>query len=151
MALDLFYSFNLLKLINMEKFESNFFMKIGNFFFGVGFHYKTGGIRAVYNYYKVDVKFWWFKWKYLHSKKFRNKIVGKDGVGELFGKAVIETVLFNKPIDYKYIYDNLTDEQKVKFKANMEKALQKTIKENNITDEKEIENLRSMFNFNDEK
>jgi hypothetical protein len=32
----------------------------------------------------------------------------------------------------------------------MEKALQKVIKKNNITDEKEIENLRKMFDFENE-
>ena len=31
-------------------------MKIGNFFFNVGFIYKTGGIKAVWNYYNIAIK-----------------------------------------------------------------------------------------------
>ena len=41
----------------MEKFESNLFMKIGNFFFNVGLNYKTGGIKAVWHYYHFAIKF----------------------------------------------------------------------------------------------
>ena len=40
-----------------------------------------------------------------------------------------------------------SEEDKAKFKEHMEEALQKVIKENSITDEKEIENLRKMFDF----
>jgi hypothetical protein len=132
----------------MEKFESNLFMKIGNFFFNVGFNYKTGGIKAVYRYYNIAFKLKIFKWRYTHSKKFRDNLIkGDNNLSNLFGKAIIEQLFFNKPIDYKAIYNTFTDEEKVKFKTNTEEALQKVIKDNNIIDEKEIENLRKMFDF----
>jgi len=87
----------------------------------------------------------------MHSKKFRdNFIKGDNHLSNVFGKAIIEGFFFNKPIDYKAIYNTFTDEEKTKFKTNMEEALQKVIKEHNITDEKEIENLRKMFDFEDE-
>lgn len=136
----------------MEKFDNNLFMKIGNWFFINGLHYKTGGIKAVYNYYRIGFTLKWFRWRYKHSKSFRDKVIKTSNeAGELFGRMIIENVFLGKPIDYKYLYDSLTDEQKVTFNENVEKAIQMTIKEHNITDENEIENLRNMFNFDDKK
>ena len=132
----------------METFESNLFMKIGNFFFNIGLNYKAGGIKAVYRYYNIAFKLKIFKWRYTHSKKFRDKIIKADNsVSSMFSRAIIEQMFFNKPIDYKSIYNTFSEEDKAKFKEHMEEALQKVIKENSITDEKEIENLRKMFDF----
>ena len=135
----------------MEKVKDNLFMKIGNFFFTIGFSYSIGGIKGVYMHYRIALKLKIFKWRYKHSKKFRdNFIKGNNHLSNVFSKAIIEGLFFNKPVDYKAIYNTFTDEEKTKFKANMEDALQKVIKEYNITDEKEIENLRKMFNFENE-
>lgn len=132
----------------METFESNIFMKIGYFFFNVGCNYKTGGIKAVWHYYNIAIKLKIFKWRYTHSKKFRDKLIkGNNNFSNSVGKAIIEQIFFNKPIDYKSIYDTFSEEDKAKFKEHIEEALQKSIKEYNITDEKEIENLRKMFDF----
>jgi hypothetical protein len=132
----------------MEKFDSNLFMKVGNFFFNVGLNYKAGGIKAVYRYYKVAFKLKIFKWRYTHSKKFRDNLIkGNNNLSNLFGKAIIEQMFFNKPIDYKGIYNTFSEEDKAKFKEHMEEALKCTVEKYNITDEKEIENLRKMFDF----
>ena len=132
----------------MEKFDSNLFMKIGNFFFNVGLNYKAGGIKAVYRYYNIAFKLKIFKWRYTHSKKFRDKIIKDDNsVSSMFGRAIIEQMFFNKPIDYKSIYNTFSEEEKSKFKSNMEEALQKVIKQHNITDEEEIANIRKLFDF----
>ena len=132
----------------MEKFDSNLFMKVGNFFFNIGLNYKTGGIKAVYHYYNVAFKLKIFKWRYIHSKKFRDNIIKADSsTSNIFGRAIIEQMFFNKPIDYKSIYNTFNEEEKANFKETVEEALQKVIKEHNITDEKEIENLRNMFDF----
>lgn len=132
----------------MEKFDSNLFMKIGNFFFNAGLNYKAGGIKAVYRYYNIAFKIKIFKWRYTHSKKFRDKIIKADNsVSSMFGRAIIEQMFFNKPIDYKSIYNTFSEEEKSKFKSNMEDALQKVIKQHNITDEKEIDNMRKLFDF----
>lgn len=132
----------------METFESNLFMKIGNFFFNVGFNYKTGGIKAVWHYYNIAIKLKIFRWRYTHSKRFRyNLIKENNNLSNLFGKAIIEQMFFNKPIDYKDIYDTFSEEDKAKFKEHMEEALKCTVEKYNITDEKEIENLRKMFDF----
>lgn len=134
----------------METFESNLFMKIGNFFFNIGFNYKTGGIKAVWHYYNVAIKFKLFKWRYTHSKKFRDNLIKRNNnISNLFGKAIIEHMFFNKPIDYKSIYNTFSEEDKAKFKERMEDALKRTVEKYNITDEKEIENLRKMFDFED--
>ena len=132
----------------MENFESNLFMKIGNLFFTIGLNYKTGGIKAVYHYYNVAFKLKIFKWRYVHSKKFRDNIIKADNsTSNIFGRAIIEQMFFNKPVDYKSIYNTLSEEEKSKFKSNMEEALQKLIKQYNITDEKEIDNIRKLFDF----
>ena len=132
----------------MEKFDSNLFMKVGNFFFNVGLNYKAGGIKAVYRYYNIAFKIKMFKWRYTHSKKFRDKIIKADNsVSSMFGRAIIGQMFFNKPIDYKSIYNTFSEEEKSKFKSNMEDALQKVIKQHNITDEKEIDNIRKLFDF----
>lgn len=132
----------------METFESNLFMKIGNLFFTIGFNYKTGGIKAVWHYCNIAIKLKIFKWRYTHSKKFRDSLIKENNnLSGLFGKAIIEQVFFNKPIDYKGIYNTFSEEDKAKFKEHMEEALQKVIKDHNIIDEKEIENLRKMVDF----
>ena len=132
----------------MENFESNLFMKIGNLFFTIGLNYKTGGIKAVYHYYNVAFKLKIFKWRYVHSKKFRDNIIKADNsTSNIFGRTIIEQMFFNKPVDYKSIYNTFSEEEKSKFESNIEEVLQKVIKEHNITDEKEIENLRKMFDF----
>lgn len=133
----------------MEDFNNNLFMKIGNWFFINGLHYKTGGIKAVYNYYRVCFTIKWFRWCYKHSKNFKNKVIENSGRSGLFGRMLLENILFGKPINYKQVYYSLTEEEKVKFKEKIEESIQTTIKEYNITDEKEIENLRNMFDFKD--
>lgn len=135
----------------MEKVKNNLFIKLGNFIFTIGFNYSIGGIKGVYRYCCITTKLKIFKWRYKYSKKFRNNFIkGDNHLSNVFGKAIIEGLFFNKPVDYKSIYNTFTDEEKVKFKTNMEDALQKVIKEHNITDEKEIENLRKMFDFESE-
>ena len=117
-------------------------------FFSVGFNYKTGGIKAVWRYCNIAIKLKIFKWRYTHSKKFRDNLIKEnDNLSNLFGKAIIEQMVFNKPIDYKGIYNTLSEEDKAKFNEHMEETLQKIVKEHNITDEKEIENLRKIFDF----
>ena len=117
-------------------------------FFSVGFNYKTGGIKAVWRYCNIAIKLKIFKWRYTHSKKFRDNLIKEnDNLSNLLGKAIIEQMVFNKPIDYKGIYNTLSEEDKAKFKEHMEETLQKIVKEHNITDEKEIENLRKIFDF----
>jgi len=132
----------------MESFESNFFMKLGTLFFTIGFNYKAGGIKAVWQYCNIGIKLKIFKWRYIYSKKFRDNLTkGDNSLSSLFGKAIIEQTFFNKPIDYKGIYNKFSEEDKAKFKENMEEAIQKVIKDHNIIDEKEIENLRKMVDF----
>ena len=118
----------------MEKLDNNLFMEIGNWFFTIGFHYKAGGIKAVYNHYNVCFKLKLFKWRYKHNKKFRDKIISNNSLGELFGRAVIETIFFNKPIDYKYFYDSLGEKEKVEFKERMKelRLSKETLRENGV-------------------
>lgn len=132
----------------MENFESNLFMKIGSLFFTIGFNYKTGGIKAVWNHCNIAIKLKIFKWKYIYSKKFRDNLIkGNDDLSSVFGKAIIEQMFFNKPIDYKGIYNKFSEEDKAKFKEHIEEALQKVVKDHNIIDEKKIENIRKVFDF----
>ena len=128
------------------EYKSNLLIKLGFFISSIGFSYSTGGIKAIFNAIKTKMFIWWFRWSYKHIKRFRNKI--KQNCNNRIGEILLEAFIFNKQINFKEIYNNLSEEDKKKYEELREETIREVIEKNNITNEEEINKLRATFDLN---
>ena len=116
---------------NFNNFKMPFLVKVGCFISAFGYTNKLSI----------------FKWFYNHCGWFNKRIKKQLNNFGPYGSIVFDAFYSDKPIDFKAIYNSLSDEQKAEWNKYKEKAIQKTIEENNITDEEEIVKLRESFEF----
>lgn len=136
--------------MNAENWDYNkipILVKIGYFISSIGFAYSREGFKGVYNYLNVTIRMKMFKWKYKHCKKFRNKLQENAKQQGDIVLAMLDNIMNDTPIDIKSIYNGLTDEQKDKMVKSKDEIIENVIRENNITDEKQIQDLKESFAF----
>lgn len=132
-----------------ENYKSNFFIQFGYFISRIGIIYKYEGLIKTFKYIGVSFLMSIIKWFYNHTKwgntlikRKINKNIPKDS------KILLSDIMFsNKPIDYKGFYDSLSDDKKEEYHKLAEEIIQKSVKEYGIEDEKQINEFRKMFNF----
>jgi hypothetical protein len=133
----------------METYKPNILTRFGYFIAGIGIAYNNKGLKGAFNYMWVEPLMLFLKYIYNHTKwgnklikKRVNKNIPKDS------KILLSDVMFNyENIDWKDFYDNLPEDKKEEYKKAGKEILEKAIKEYNIKDEEQIEQLRKSINF----
>lgn len=126
--------------------------RFGLFLGGIAYANKSDGFKGVVKYIYNACRIKGFTWSYRHVKFVRKRVDKNLEKQNPILRAFTCLVLFNEPFNYKEIYKNIPDDKKEEVKEqiskNLESALQKTIAENNITNEEEIKKLREEFDVN---
>lgn len=133
----------------MKTYKPNILTRFGYFIAGIGISYDNKGFKGAFNYMWVEQKMLFLKYIYNHTKwgnllikKKVNKNIPKDS------KILLSDIMFNyENINWKDFYDNLPENKKEEYKKSGKEILEKTIKEYNIKDEEQIEQLRKLINF----
>lgn len=133
----------------METYKPNILTRFGYFIAGVGIAYNNKGLKGAFNYMWVEPLMLFLKYIYNYTKwgnklikKKVNKNIPKDS------KILLSDIMFNyENINWKDFYDNLPEDKKEEYKKSGKEILEKTIKEYNIKDEEQIEQLRKFINF----
>ena len=133
----------------METYKPNILTRFGYFIAGIGIAYNNKGLKGAFNYMWVEPLMLFLKYIYNHTKwgnklikKRVNKNIPKDS------KILLSDIMFNyENIDWKDFYDNLPEDKKEEYKKTGKEILEKAIKEYNIKDEEQIEQLRKSINF----
>ena len=133
----------------MKTYKPNILTRFGYFIAGIGIAYNNKGLKGAFNYMWVEPLMLFLKYIYNHTKwgnklikKRVNKDISKDS------KILLSDIMFNyENIDWKDFYDNLPEDKKEEYKKAGKEILEKAIKEYNIKDEEQIEQLRKSINF----
>ena len=131
----------------MTKTKNNILIRLGNAISFIGYSYQYGGLKIVWYSIKYGIYYKIVRFKYRHSKKFKNKLIENNYKSPKVAEAIFDNMFNDKPIDLKQIYNDLTDKEKEKFKQTRDECLKKTIEEYNITDEEQIKQIRDKLNF----
>lgn len=126
---------------NDEKYKPNLLIKIGDYISRVGWAYKIGDFKQVYNQIKGDLIISIYRWRYKHCKKFRERTNANAEKQGNFVKALLECFI-SGDINMESFENNLSEEVKAQFREIKEQSFQKTIKEHNITDKILIQELK---------
>ncbi len=130
-------------------YKPNKLTRFGYFIAGIDIAYDNKGFKGAFNYMWVEPIMLFLKYIYNYTKwgnklikKRVNKNIPKDS------KILLSDVMFNyENIDWKDFYDNLPEDKKEEYKKTGKEILEKTIKEYNIQDKEQIEQLRKTINF----
>lgn len=133
----------------METYKPNILTRFGYFIAGIGIAYDNKGFKGAFNYIWIEPTMLFLKYIYNYTKwgnklikKKVNKNIPKDS------KILLSDIMFNyENINWKDFYDNLSEDKKEEYKKKGKEILEKTIKEYNIKDEEQIEQLRKSINF----
>lgn len=117
------------------------------------FGYKIDMIRAIYRRFGIKesimmcfamIRLNIHKFRYKHCSKYRNKInSGLDSVGLM----ILNMFLWNNngTFDIKEILNNLSEEERAKWREQAIKSINEQIEKFNITDEEQIAKMYEMF------
>lgn len=133
----------------METYKPNILTRFGYFIAGIGISYDNKGFKGAFNYMWTEPIMLFLKYIYNYTKwgntlikKKVNKNIPKDS------KILLSDIMFNyEKINWKDFYDNLPEDKKEEYKKSAKEILEKTIKEYNIKDKEQIEQLKKYINF----
>ena len=133
----------------METYKPNILTRFGYFIAGIGISYDNKGLKGAFNYMWIEPLMLFLKYIYNYTKwgnalikKKVNKNIPEDS------KILLSDIMFDyENIDWKDFYDNLPEDKKEEYKKTGKEILEKTIKEYNIQDKEQIEQLRKFINF----
>lgn len=130
-------------------YKPNKLTRFGYFIAGIGIAYDNKGFKGAFNYMWVEPTMLFLKYIY-NCTKWGNKLIKKRVNKNIpkDSKILLSDIMFNyENIDWKDFYDNLPEDKKEEYKKSGKEILEKTIKEYNIKDEEQIEQLRKSINF----
>lgn len=131
----------------MEK--PNKLTRFGYFIAGIGISYDNRGFKGTFNYMWVESTMLFLKYIYNHTKwgnalikKKVNKNIPKNS------KILLSDIMFNyENINWKDFYNELSEDKKEEFRKKGKEILENMVKEYNIQDKEQIEQLRKTINF----
>ena len=133
----------------METYKPNILTRFGYFIAGIGIAYDNKRLKGAFTYIWIESSMLFLKYIYNHTKQ-GNKLIKKKVNKNIpkYSKILLSDIMFNyENINWKDFYDNLPENKKEEYKKSGKEILEKTIKEYNIKDEEQIEQLRKFINF----
>ena len=122
-----------------------FLAKVGFAISALGYAFQQGGLKQVCFYIKYSITNAWFRYRFKHSTKFRNKVISGLNASNIGFIALIGMFYGDEEFRLRNCVKYLSEEEKEKYKKQTLESVQTTVKDSKIISEDSITGVLEMF------